>query len=250
MALQKTFKAQYANRLEYEAKNGIGAERYTQNIFPIDESQTIFLPTVEKPEGLLEKMDANDDFISAKALFEAYKSIPLVLASEKSFWAYLSHVDLYSYVRDRYPNVKEAGFNDANYINYHWFYGLGHRIYHPLEGLWWDVKMTYDEGADDPYKYTRFLFSDYNLRTSFLGRYSSFRNKEQVYGMLQFLMDDDEICKEHFRQRFRFISQHFNKVGATKQLISLGRSYFYDTLVAMRSQILAIETDEDVKNAW
>ena len=250
MELQRTFKTSYAERLEYEAKEGIYLDRYSEKSFDYDSNQVLFIPSIEKPDSLLENMLQNidSDLNAAKVLYEAYNKLTRLQASDKAFWTYLSHVDLFTYVQTRYPKVLEQDFNDPQYVNRHWFYGLGHEIYHPLQGLWWNVCQTIDSTSDYPYKYTDFLFKDYNLRTSFMGRYVSFRHKEEIKGILDFLMEDEEIYSEHFRQRFRYISQYFNRLGATKQLISLDRSFFYDQLKLMRDEILMIHTDEDVKS--
>lgn len=248
MALQKTFKEKYANQLQYEAKQGIGINRYTKLEFEYDKSQILMIPTIEQPEGLLDKMDSSDDLVSAKNLYEAYENITPLQASDESFWTYLTHVDLFPYVQERNNAVLEEGFDDAKYIDNYFFHGNGGLIYHPLAGLWWDVHCTIDKESSEPYKYTNYLFKDYGLRVTYMGRYSLFRHKEEVFGILQFLMDNEDVASEHFRQRSRWISQYFNKMGAVKQLRSLNRHYFYSELIRLKDVILSIETDEDVKS--
>ena len=248
MALQRTFSDTYANQLQYEAKQGIGIERYTKPVFEYDKGQVLIIPTIEQPEGLLNKMKASDDLASAKALYNAYKDITPLQASDESFWTYLTHVDLYPYVRERNDAVLEEDFNDAKYIDNYFFHGFGSLIYHPLAGLWWDVHCTIDPDSTDPYKYTDYLFRDYGLRVTYMGRYSLFRHKEQVFGILDFLMKNEDVASEHFRQRSRWISQYFNKLGAAKQLRSLNRDFFSSELEKLKDVILNIKTDQDVKS--
>jgi hypothetical protein len=248
MALQKTFKENYANLLQYEAKNGINIARYSKSYFEYDKEQVQMIPTIEQPEGLLNRMDSANDLISAKKLYEAYETITPLQASDESFWTYLTHVDLFPYVQARNNAVLEEGFNDAKYIDNYFFHGNGGLIYHPLAGLWWDVHCTIDKESSEPYKYTDYLFKDYGLRVTYMGRYALFRHKEEVFGILQFLMDYEDVASEHFRQRSRWISQYFNKVGAVKQLRSLNRDFFYSELVKLKDVLLRIKTDEDVKS--
>ena len=248
MALQKTFKEKYANQLQYEAKQGIGINRYTKSEFEYDKNQILIIPTIEQPEGLLDKMDSSDDLVSAKNLYEAYENITPLQASDESFWTYLTHVDLFPYVQERNNAVLEEGFDDAKYIDNYFFHGNGGLIYHPPAGLWWDVHCTIDKDSSEPYKYTDYLFKDYGLRVTYMGRYALFRHKEEVFGILQFLMDNEDVSCEHFRQRSRWISQYFNKMGAVKQLRSLDRDYFYSELERLKDVILSIETDEDIKS--
>ena len=246
MELQRTFKKQYALQLEQEAKNGIGIERYTKKEFEYDKTQVLLIPNLVRPQGLLEKMDPEDDLKSAIALYEAYKDLTPLQAADKSLWAYLAHVDLFSYVQKRNPQVLEPGFNDANYINNHFFYGFGHQIYHPLYGLWWGVKNTVDESLEDPYEYTRIFFKEYGLRVTYIGRYMIFRHKEEVIGICKFIKDEEELFSTSFRQRIRYIAQYFNRLGATRQLISLDRDFFYDELTKLKPTLLKIFTDEDI----
>lgn len=249
MALQKTFTSRYAAILEENAKKSIQIEKYQPDTFAFDAKEVRLIPSVEQAEGLLDKMDAQNDFISAKALYEAYSEITPLLASSKDFWTYLTHVDLYPYIRDRHPRLKEPGFNDGKYVNEHLFYGFGSPIYHPLQGLWWSVKMTVAPEDASPYKYTEYIFRDYGLRVTYLGRYKIFRNREEVIGILDFMMENQsELFDEHPRQRYRWIVQHFNKIGATKQLMSLDREYFKAELNRVKPIILSVKTDEDVKN--
>lgn len=248
MALQRTFTDTYANKLQCEAKQGIGIERYTKPAFEYDKGQVLIIPTIEQPEGLLDKMRASDDLVSAKELYKAYKNITLLQASDESFWTYLTHVDLFPYVQERNGAVLEEGFNDAKYIDNYFFHGFGGLIYHPLAGLWWDVHCTIDPDSSEPFKYTDYLFRDYGLRVTYMGRYALFRHKEQVFGILDFLMKNEDVAGEHFRQRSRWISQYFNKLGAVKQLRSLDRKFFSSELEKRKEVILSIKTDADVKS--
>ena len=246
MELQRTFKKQYALQLEQEAKNGIGIERYTKKEFDYDKSQVLIIPTIYRPQGLLEKMDPDDDLITAIALYEAYSDLTPLQAADKSLWAYLAHVDLFNYVQERNPQVFDPGFNDANYINNHFFYGFGHQIYHPLYGLWWGVKNSVDENSKDPYEYTRIFFKEYGLRITYIGRYMSFRHKEEVIGICMFIRDEEELFATSFRQRIRYIAQYLNRLGATKQLISLNREFFYNELTKLKPILSQIFTDADI----
>ena len=135
MALQQTFTPEYAETLEYNAKHNIEVEKYRKEIFEYDPNAICRIPYLEEPEGLLERMDPDDVLASAKALFEAYPNLSMLQASDRGFWTYLAHVDLYPYVRAVNKRVFEEDFNDGKYINEHFFYGFGSPMYHPLQGL-------------------------------------------------------------------------------------------------------------------
>ena len=249
MALQKKFITKYAEKLQQEAKEGFGIERYTRRVFDYDKSQVEYIKSLEQPLDLLDRMNPSDDLASAKTIYEAFEGLTPQMAADESFWTYLTHVDLFPYVQKRNSKVWEEGFSDAKYIINYFFHGNGGLIYHPLAGLWWDVHCTIDKDSSYPYKYTDYLFRDYGLRVTYMGRYALFRHKEEVFGILQFLMDNEEITNAHFRQRSRWISQYFNKMGAVRQLRCLNRDFFYSELDRLKDIILSIETDEDVKNS-
>lgn len=253
MQLQQTFKTKYADSLLDCAKNGSSISLYAQDIFPIEKENILYIPSIRHPEGLIDKMipSIEYDFESAVALYEAYQDLSPLQAADKSFWVYLAHTELFSYVQQRFNSVLDPDFNNSQYVLDHWFFAHG-PLRHALAGLWWAVFLSFDENADgeERYKYTKFLFSrDINLRTIYLANYPLFRHKEAAIGILRFLMEDEELCSVFFRQRTRYISKYFNKLGGTRQLVSLDRNFFYTELKKIRPQIIAIQSEEDLKNS-
>lgn len=248
MSLQKTFRARYAQQLEDEAKSGVGIERYTKPEFDFDKNQVLMIPTIEQPVGLLDKMDPKDDYKSAIALFEAYKGLTLLQAQDYSFWTYLAHADLFPYVQAKNNEMIKPGFNDAAYITNHVFKGFGGLIYHPLAGLWWDVYCTYDANLEDPYKYTKYIFKDYGLRVTYIGRYRIFRNKPELFGFLDFMMTNEELFAEHARQRYRWAVQYLNKIGGSSNFSNMTSEQVFNILDRVKEKIASVSCDDDVMN--
>lgn len=252
--LQRTFKAKYVDRLLEQAKSGISLPNYALDTFPIEQENILYIPSIVHPNGLLDKMNPaiEKDFESAVALYEAYPNLSPLQASDKSFWVYLAHTELFPYVRERYPDVCMKNFNNSAYVLDHWFFNQSTPLFHALAGLWWAVYFSVDDESEESHKYdyTSFIFSrDSNIRTKFFVRYLLFRHKEAAIGILKFLMEDYELCASFFRQRVRYITKYFNKLGGTRQLVSLDREFFYHELKKIRPQIMAIQSDEDVKNS-
>lgn len=253
MIAQRTLKKAYADSLADNVKNGLSLHYYGEDSFPYDSEEVVIIPTVRHPEGLLEKMmpTPQGDFESAVALFEAYKDISPLQASDRSFWAYLAHVDLFDYVKTRFPKIKVQGEPDRQYIWNHWISPKDWPHRHPLASLWWAVYMTIDEtDLEDKYKYTRFFFKYYTFRTNF-SKYTIARHKELLIGYFDFLINNPEITSQYMEARNRFITKHFNKLGGTRLLSSLKREFFKEELNRIKSQILAVtgtitdEEDED-----
>lgn len=248
MSLQKTFRARYAQQLEDEAKNGIGIDRYTKSEFIYDKNQVLMIPTIEKPEGLLERMNPKDDYMSAIELFEAYESLSPLQAQDYSFWTYLAHADLFPYVQAKNCEMLKPGFDDAAYITNHMFRGFGGLIYHPLAGLWWDVYCTYVPELKDPYWYTKYIFKDYGLRVTYIGRYRIFRNKFELFGFLDFMMANEKLFSEYARQRYRWTAQYLNKIGGSRNFSNMTSKQVFNILNNVKDKIESVICDEDVMN--
>lgn len=241
MLVQHSFKKAYSEELAERVRQGLDLELYAQEEFSYDKSQVVILPTLPHPEGLSEKMipTTQGDFQSAVALFEAYPKLTPVQASDRSFWIYLAHVDLFRYVQQRFSKIKEQGFNNSQYILDHWYFAQG-SIMHSLAGLWWLTYLTVDEdSSSERYKYTKVIFQDYTMRTN-LAQYAFARHKEALFGYFQFILDYPEVFSSFFKSRNRFITKHFNKIGGSRLLSTLPREYFYDELCRIKPLILEV----------
>ncbi|MCH5222936.1 MAG: hypothetical protein J1E82_02755 [Muribaculaceae bacterium] len=252
MIAQRTFKKAYADSLADNVKNGLNLHYYGEDSFPYDSEEVVIIPTVRHPEGLLEKMipTPHGDFESAVALYEAYKDLSPLQASDRSFWTYLTHVDLFNYVQNRFPKVKEKDFNNVNYVINHWFHGSDWIKTHALASLWWYVFLTIDNNGTDKYKYTKIFFSSHGFRTNFI-QYALARHKEAIFGYFDFLMENPDVTTQWFKAKNRFITKHFNKLGGTRLLSTLNRDFFKEELTRIKPQILTVtstvkdEDDED-----
>lgn len=243
MEYQKIFTEKYANQLQKEAKQGIGLDRYRAEKFNYDESKVLIIPTMQKPEGLLDKMDPTNDLVSAKALYEAYKNLTPLQASNRTFWIYLAHADLYEYMRKRWAfDDMKVGAEPSSFVLTHWFFDKG-IMESSLASLWWLVKCSIDDqNEENPYLYTDYLFRDMRVRTRF-GKSTIFRHNEAVIGIMRFIIDNDDVASLAYQERMLFITSYFNKLGAVKQLTFLDRQYFYDELVRIKPNIMDVLPD-------
>lgn len=255
MIVQRTFKKAYADALASAVKAGQNLDLYSLPEFPYDSEQVVMIPTLAHPDGLLEQMipTRQGDFESAVALYEAYSTLSPLLASDRSFWIYLAHVELFPYIQKRFPKVMIKEERTSQYIGSHWFFGDKGFQRHALASLWWFVHLTICEDSEDKYHYTRHFFSNYEFRTN-LAQYSIIRHKEFLIGYFQFLIDNPKVMASFFKERNRFITKHFNKLGGTRLLSTLPREAFYSELEKLKPQILQttkssesdINQDEDL----
>lgn len=244
MALQKVFSQSYTQQL----RNSISIENYLTDTFAYDTTQVKTLMSISHPENLAEYMveHSDNDFECAVALYEAYSKISPVFAQEERLWTYLSHVDLFHYIKKRWP-IPEDKSKQLSHINAHWFKNAA-IIRSSLMGLWWAVYCTIDGEREDKYEFTRVLFSNYSFRTMFYGATKLFWYSEATKGILHFLADNPEITKQHFENRSLYITKYFNQLGGIKNISSLDKDYFYNECSRIKNRIMSIKFREDVQN--
>jgi hypothetical protein len=245
LILQKTFTENYVKTLRDRILAGVSTEDYKKDVFPYDEKMVRKLVGVYQPKGLLEKMDAQDDLASAKALYSAYEYLPLSIASNENFWVYLTHVDLFSYVKERWlERLTRKVTND--YIYRHWFYSEKGVMNTTLMGLWWSVFCSIDEERGEAHKYdlTDMLFKRKDFQVRF-GSSVLFRHKEAVIGILEYLYENPEIFSESTKRRGSYITRYFNQLGAVKELAYFNRDFFKDEMSKIRKNLLEIRSSGD-----
>lgn len=244
MAIQKIFKEGYASALNNKVSRGEELSLYLNNEFVYDESETDWVGGLVQPEGLLDKMmalsDKSQDFQAATTLYESFRELRPVVASEKPFWIYLGHADLYPYMHKRFQNdvtrLLQKDPTKPSVILNRWFFPREFVRNH-LAGMWWDVKCTIDEADSDPYIYTRTLFKYYDMRSMNFANYKMFRNKAQVKGILKCIGEHPEVFDGNWQIRIRHVTKYFNRLGASKQLIALPWEFFYNTVDSLLDEV-------------
>ena len=244
MAIQKIFTDGYANALTNKVSRGEDLSLYLNKEFVFDESETGWVGGLVQPEGLLDKMmalsDKSQDLDAAITLYEGFSQLRPVIASEKPFWIYLGHADLYPYMHQRFladvTRLLKKDPNKPSVILNRWFFPREFVRNH-LAGMWWDVKCTIDETDSDPYIHTRTLFKFYDMRSINFANFKMFRNKAQVKGILKCIGEHPEIFDTYSQDRIRYVTKYFNRLGATKQLIALPWEFFYNTVESLLNEI-------------
>lgn len=244
MEKQHIFKNKYVQTLKETVENGGDISGYQADIFPYDETQLLVLPNRTKPEKLLDKMlAAESDFDAAIALFTAYRDLEPIEASYAPLWDYLAHVDLYPFVKKRWPKAFEPETNSRQYILDHWFVSGRGLMRHSLSNLWWTVSMTID-GED--ISLTEFIFDKREDLRLALGISTLYRYRPFTRGLLRFLKDNPEVTAENTLARERYIIQYFNRLGSVKQLAFLDEHYFIKTLNEMKTKIMSVSSRDDL----
>lgn len=240
MALQKVFTPGYIQHL----KSNIKVENYLGEAFPYDSKYTRQLAGVQHPEDLLKKLipDKNHDLETALAIFEAYPNLSPVFAQQDGLWTYLTHVDLFPYVQERW-NIKELDPEEQlNMIEHHWFRDKFQFLRTSFAGFWWNVRLTVDNDRKDKYELTRYLFKNAEFRTSSFGELPLIRHSEAMKGIIEFVRDNEEVFSNGFNAKARYIRHAFNIIGGYKNIAALPKEFFYDYLES-KLEIIKQTTD-------
>lgn len=242
MELQKVFKHSYMNEL----RKNIHISDYQGEAFPYDPSKVKPLANVYKPEGLLDRLDPDDDFESAKEIYQAYETVTPLLASLPDLWVYLAHVDLFPYVQKRWPRVFDEDVEEQYILN-HW-HENSHFMRTTFAGLWWHTYLTYDKQRENPFELTEVLFKSQDFRTLRFGELGLIRHRPAMIGVLEFLIDNPDITQNAFDARGQYISRYFNLLGGTKQLSYMDKDYFKKKLIEIKPKLEQIKSIQDVQN--
>ena len=242
MANQKIFKTLYTQRLLEGLAESAVIEKYRQPLFDYDEDAVLVMPGIESvtEQGLPDLMKPKDDFESAKAVFKSLQKLTPIQASDPRLWTYLTHVDLYEYMTQRWRDVITGETSKIDYIIEHWFVKTPSQqclMRNAISGMWWAAYLSYDETRNDPFELTRVFYKDLDLPTRTIGTYRIGRHKEAVKGVLQFIKDFPDVMYSHFETKTRYIFKHFNVIGGSKPLSLFDMDFFYDECKEMSSEI-------------
>jgi len=232
---QLIFKTKYVDKLKEQVITYDLINNYKSIEFVYDNKQTLMFPNVIKPVGLLNKLNVKNDFQTAILIYEAFKKLEPIQASDERLWTYLSHVDLYQYLINRWDEVyKATAKNSQNYILEHWFINSTSQsglLRHSLAGLWWAVYLSVDENrGNNKYELTEILFRQLDFPTRTLGTYKLGRHKEAVIGILEFIQENEILFSTSFEKKTRLITKHLNLVGGVKPIAYYDRFFFKNEL--------------------
>jgi hypothetical protein len=242
MEKQKIFKSAYVRELKKGVKSGMNLDRYKSENFEINEERTLFFPNVHAPTDLLSSLDPNlsKDFENAVNIYEAYSDLELIQASDIRFWIYLSHADLYPYVKERWN-----GEINKRYVLNHWFIDTpkqSNLLGDNISRLWWAVHLSIDEnrGIKKKYELTNILFKNRTFAFRTLGTSRLGRHKEAMIGILEFIKDNYELFENKFEARGRYVAKYLNQLGGIKPIAYYDRNFFKSALSEITGNIKLI----------
>lgn len=240
MAKQLIFSKAAVDQLE-ASFNAPGGDAAYLSAAPFAAAFKTLESPIDAPHQLPSRVNPNSDVDTAIALYEAYPNLNPLEASSRGFWTYLTHVDLWNYMRNRFPLSADMDVAARrNKIKDKWFLGepsQGSLMRHPLAGLWWGVKLSVDESrGSGRYDLTRILFRDLDFLTRTLGTYQLGRLPAAVRGILGYMFNHQEDFKGQFEDKTRYIMKHFNSMGGALHLGCLDEKFYAEEMDRTRNE--------------
>lgn len=239
---QELFTEAFCNTLLLNLKAGLSISNYTLegDKFEYADKDVCYLNDFKVDKAKLARLNEENlsSLESAVLLYEALPDLTPLLASYAPFWLHIAHVELLTYMRKRWPNVKinrdgKENSTEAqiNYVLDYWFLSMGSSSKTWLPNLWWAVYLTVDTRREDKYALTRILFKQEDLRTRTLGTYTLFRHKPATVATLSFIETHmDSTFNHSFQNRCRYMTKYLNYLGGCRLLSYMDEEFFTQML--------------------
>lgn len=155
---------------------------------------------------------AQDDLANTRILYDAFKGLTPLQASNKYMWTYLCHaVPKYrAYIRDRWMQEERE-----NTIKTRFFVTTPGSLLNDnaLSRLWWYGHLTYDRKNSNPYELTEVLLTNQTICTDVMDTFNRM-NHDRMRGVLLAINDfkkeisDNESIIDYFRECKKYLNHY------------------------------------------
>lgn len=184
---------------------------------------------------------SEEDLINVRLLYDAFKGLSPLQASNKYVWTYLCHenIDCRKYIIDRWMEKPSIGT-----IKTRFFVESSTNLLNDnaLSRLWWYGYLTYDPDNSNPYALTEILLMNQTICTDVIDTLNRM-NFKRIKGVLLALKDfkEDLEEKEGITDYFRGCAKYLNHYAASTTMEMLEydeiQQLTYDFLVKARKNI-------------
>jgi len=164
-----------------------------------------------------DEQKSQEDLINTRLLFDAFKKLTPLQASNKYMWTYLCHAvpEYRKYIVNRWTDLRE------NTIKTRFFVTTSQKSLfdNSLSRLWWYGYLTYDKESHNPYALTEVLLTNQTICTDFMDTYNC-RNTNRSKGVLNAIKDFKDILNknEGITEYFRECNKYLNRYAAVTNL--------------------------------
>lgn len=138
------------------------------------------------------------DLENAIRIHKALPSLTPVQAQDPRLWTRLTHVELWSYMRARWPVERYLSTSQPKIARMRDRYFVAQRqsralVRNGAARLWWAAKLTCDNDRDNPYELTHVLFSKLDIEKNLL-EHNYGRSPRVIKTFLEFLLANKDEC--------------------------------------------------------
>jgi hypothetical protein len=225
----KLFSSGYIEKLKADAING-DCSIYYEDSFPFNPEFTFDNTDIHVSEtpNLINPTSRDNlfNFENGKIIYEAYKNLNPVHATDSRIWTYMAHVTFWDYMKSRLKLSNAAAENVGQYILKHYFVEKIQQRYlldNHIASLWWVCHETYDTHREDPYELTKEAFSmaDYtrDVIGSSLGLYKNF-----LHAFLETVIENPQIFEKYKEGKKRLLMAKMNYFAGYSIVSSMSKS--------------------------
>jgi hypothetical protein len=247
MAFQKVFKNNYIKSLEERIIKGEPEilELYEKDHFPIEDENCLIDARLTIPDEImliLPQGENKHNLENAKIIFEIYKDLPLIKASDPGLWTYLTHGTFWKYTRTRWPIEQlKPNIDKSSYILEHWFVknvGAPDLARNAISSLWWGCYLTYDKNRENPYELTEQLFSMLDFYRTIIAGVQG-RNAEFTHAILEYILERPDLFSAKKEGKVRLLMRRVNAIGGYKLFTSLSKDQIKEIFKSFDKEIAA-----------
>ena len=155
---------------------------------------------------------SQEDLVNTRLIYDAFKSLTPLQASNKFLWTYLCHAvpEYREYIRDRWMQDERD-----NTIKNRFFVTTPGSLLNDnaLSRLWWYGYLTYDAHSSNHYALTEILFTNQTICTDVMDTFNRM-NPDRMRGVLLAIRDfknaigDNEGITEYFRECKKYLNHY------------------------------------------
>ena len=249
------FKSTFVNALRSSA--GVNLDKYLRDDVWVTEVSTRsnrdMQTGVEPGEPLYLDFPENGnlkDIENAIRFHRALRQLTPLQARDPRLWTRLAHVELWPYMRRRWPVEKHMSNRQraARFVEWRYFVAQSQSralLRNGIARLWWTAQLSYDADRGNPYELTAVLLSTLDITQQIVERGMG-RARNIIRGFLEFLLRNSETLLtggNRNRARIRHLAKHLNMYGGVcvLDLLSLG-----DVTDLLDKELTHILKEEDI----
>lgn len=170
----------------------------------------------------------HQDLANVRTIYTALHHISPVQAIDDRFWAYLTHVTFWKYMRKRWPAEQySAGARFKETIQERYLFMPDRPralLRNGLARLWWIGYASYDAEREDPFELTAVLLKNLDVTQSILERAFS-RNPVVTRGVLTALAELEKAGRPFYvREKVRDLAKYLVQIGGVTIIDALNAS--------------------------